>query len=495
MSENEQIAKALAELSSAVKEQKEKGADPVLQEKIDRIASEVSDLGKKVENITNAATLELDDEPDEVTLPYKDLFNTESGSKIAKLYGFAPDPISTQLYRSRTVWSKKDGWKRTGSYDGLEHLMELNDNIVLSALTMAHQRHGVKNTNDARYLDLAKKTSSYQLFQSELAQHTELRKALDTGDTGNFVPTQFSAQLMDDVRLQIKVAGLFRRLSLTKSPFTNPVRGSRVPAYLVGESTSDVSDKIPTSNPGDQNVTFAAIKFAVRNVFSDELEEDSIVPILPWVRDELIQAMADAEEDCIINGDTTATHMDSDTTSVYDVKKGFKGLRKLSGLNSGNAAVDLGTFSTANLRAIRKAMGKYGVNPADLAYVVSMSAYIDFLGLSEVLTLDKYGAQATVMNGELAKFDGIPIVVSEFMRQDLNASGVYDGSTTDNTALLLVYRPSFIAADFGVPKSETDRDIETQQTKVVTSHRMDFERVHTPGTGEQNIGYGYNIAA
>jgi len=52
-----------------------------------------------------------------------------------------------------------------------------------------------------------------------------------------------------------------------------------------------------------------------------------------------------------------------------------------------------------------------------------------------VRTVDKYGQFATVLNGELGKIDGIPVIVSEKIRENLNASGVYDGTTTTKTLL------------------------------------------------------------
>jgi hypothetical protein len=70
-----------------------------------------------------------------------------------------------------------------------------------------------------------------------------------------------------------------------------------------------------------------------------------------------------------------------------------------------------------------------------LAWIASIASYYKMLGLTEVLTLQNYGPQATVLQGELGKFDSIPIIVSEYQRQDLNASGVYDGVTKTKTAL------------------------------------------------------------
>ena len=423
----------------------------------------------------------------------------DKDSKITVPVKEHADAFRSRMYNPRSHWKRIGGYKMTGTYDGLEHIMDMNDNVVMCGLIMQYQKYGHKNPNTPQFKGIVKGLKSYSLLMSEIRGNSELAKALDTATSGEgseFIPTQFSARMIDDIRLQLRVGSLFRHLSLTKSPYTNPVQQTRMTSYLVGESTSDSGTKISAAEPGTGNVTWTAIKFGVRTLWSDDLDEDSIIQIMPWVRDESIQSMADAEEDCLVNGDTSGTHMDSNVTTSTDRRKGYKGLRYFGyDSGSGYAYVDLSTLNIANLRSLRKKMGRFGVNPANLAWICSINSFMDLLGLDEVKTIDKYGNFATVITGELAKLDGIPVVVSEFVPTGLNASGVYDGATTTKTGLILPYRPSFIVADFGTPKTETDRDIETQQTKLVSTRRQDMQRVHTPSATEQNCGYGYNIAS
>jgi len=232
-------------------------------------------------------------------------------------------------------------------------------------------------------------------------------------------------------------------------------------------------------------------------LFSDEMDEDSAIAIMPLLRMELIQAIADAQENAILNGDTASTHMDSDITSALDVCKSWIGLRKHGNNSSGNAAVDISTLSTSNLRAIRKAMGKYGVNPKKNAWITGISGFIQMLSITEVITMDKFGSKATILNGQLAQFDGSPVMVSEFMRQDLNTSGVYDGTTETDTEILLVHTPAFRNAEKpGGLKIETARDIETGQNIAVAHRRLDFKQVNSPvGTAEETVGVGYSLTS
>lgn len=316
----------------------------------------------------------------------------------------------------------------------------------------------------------------------------ELRKALGTGTTGEgaeWIPTGFSPQLIEEVKLALKVAALHGRINMPTDPFKIPAKRGRSTAKLVAERGTTSAQSFTTGN-----VILDAKKLMAYIDVPYEMEEDSIVAMLPIIRADIVSALAEGQENATINGDDSGTHQDSDVTDADDARKAWKGYRKLA-LSA--AKVDLATFDTAGLRSLRSKLGKYGVNPAQLAWVCGINTYTNkFLSLSEVITLDKYGPNATVITGELAKFDGIPIVVSEYVREDLNASGVYDGVTTDKTQLSLVYRPGFIYGDRREVLVETDRQIKSQTTDIVASQRLDFKsRFDT--ASETVVGIGYNI--
>lgn len=499
--QNEAVLKAVHDLKSTVDKATEEKAinDTLVQESLKKQGEDILVMQRETAEIKKLAEATTIEREEEYKTNLKPIFASKSaGASLQSLYSvdMTDAPVTDHmvarkmLYAPRTSFDLKSrSWKLGKSYDGFEDIMDLQDTVYFAGQAIAEK-------TKRPYMDVVKGLDTFNLLNAEIRGNSELSKALDTSDTSSFIPTQFSARLLDDVRLQLKVAALFGRLSLPRSPFTNPARGTRITAYLVGESTSNSSTKIPTSDPPSRNVTWTAIKFAVRNVFSDELAEDSIVPIMPWVRSELVQGMADAEEDSCINGDDQTTHQHSDVTAATDRRKAFDGLLLHSGGSSGAAAVSLATYSIANMRSIRKAMGRFGVTSSKLAYIMSMSSYITALSLDEVETVDKFGPMATILAGELAKVDGTGIVVSEFVRNDLNASGVYDGATTTKTEIFLVHTPSFLWGDVGAAKSETARDIETGQTVVVTSRRTDFQQIHSPASsGEETVGLGYNIAS
>lgn len=317
-----------------------------------------------------------------------------------------------------------------------------------------------------------------------------LRKAMSsTGSTAGdeWVPTLTSSQLVDKFRLQLRVAALFDQIDMPSNPFEVPAVTADATAYVAGENTAPTETAITTGK-----YTLNAKRMSVWIGFSDELNEDSAVAVLPSINKALAQALANGCETAIINGDNVGAHMDSDVAALgaSDVRKNFNGLRNIA--STAGCTQALTTFSTANLRLLRGAMGAYGTNQGQLAFVTGTSGYMSLLGLTEVITVDKYGQWATVLTGELAKLDGAPVVVSEFIRQDLNASGVYDGVTTNNTVLLLVNREQF---SIGVRKGVTVEpfyDNTTGTHKLVGRYRWDIQPVR--GTSAKAVGLGYDIA-
>ncbi|MCA8929101.1 MAG: hypothetical protein KDC18_13620, partial [Alphaproteobacteria bacterium] len=58
-------------------------------------------------------------------------------------------------------------------------------------------------------------------------------------------------------------------------------------------------------------------------------------------------------------------------------------------------------------------MGKYAVDPMQLVMITDPGTYLGaLLGLTNVLTVDKFGPDAVVRTGQLAAYRGIPIIVS-----------------------------------------------------------------------------------
>jgi capsid protein len=342
----------------------------------------------------------------------------------------------------------------------------------------------------------------YEALSKEF-QEAYKRAGLDTLTSGEgleWIPTFFSGTLQDRVRIALSVAALIPEFTMPAPTFVSPVLGGDAIAYFIGESTDELSPagaSIDTTTFNTKKTTWTAKKLATRIVGSSEVLEDSIVPMAPLITDQIVLAIANAIEDSHLNGDTTATHQDSDVTSGKDRRKIYKGFRKLAFEQTGTTArVDNSNaaITEPNLFKIRKLMGRYGNASADLVLITGFNGYIQFIAIDKVLTVDKYGSQATILTGELGKFINMPIVVSEFMREDLNASGVYDGVTTNRTSVIVLNRRCYAR---GVRRTMTlgasrERAIEYDQVWYVGTWRGDLQPWY-PSTTERCVGLLYNV--
>lgn len=326
---------------------------------------------------------------------------------------------------------------------------------------------------------------------------SDIKNALDVdtaAEGGNWVPTGIGASMHEKVRASGKVAALFERVDIPTNPWKWPIEGGDATAYRVAEPTTDTETKFTVSTSGTQAATFDAEIFGVRQLISRSLDADSALAILPFIQRKTIQAFVDAEEKAILDGDTDGTHQDSDIgASTTAAVTAWDGLRK-RGLAETTQAIT--TSTTANLALLRKAMGKWGVNPADLAFIVGVSSYLVLQSDSNLLTVDKMGPQATILNGQVGSIFGVPVIVSEWVRENLNASGVYDGITTTKTYALCVNRREWAMGQRMALDIQTDDSIyrETFQRVMVGFMREDFQPIASAST-DDNTSIGYNITS
>jgi hypothetical protein len=336
---------------------------------------------------------------------------------------------------------------------------------------------------------------SWRKFGTKFA---DFKKALDTSASGGgteWIPTDFTGRLWELVRVQGSVVPLFPMIQMPTQVYTPPIQLGRVVSYMHNEQTADTGQtKMPV---GDGNtlsgkITLTSKGHSARVLTSKEQEEDSIVPILPWLQQQVVMALAEGREDAIINGDTAGSQ-DSDDTNAAGHNRMWNGLRYLALNNS--LSYDLATLTLSNIRAnLRANMLKYGVLPQNLALICDLRTYIKLVDLDAVTTMEKFGPMATVLRGQLGVLDGIPVIVSEWARSGLNASGVYDGVTTTKGSLLLVYRNGYVFGERRTATVQVLRELyaESDQDAVITKERVAFSPTH-PIASNPTVTIGYNI--
>ena len=307
------------------------------------------------------------------------------------------------------------------------------------------------------------------------------------------VPTIIANTFIDEYELDKLVEGRMNQVNMPSNPYQISVKTGVKKARKIAENTA-----ITDVNFGTSSLTFTANKLGEYYIIPEELTEDSALDFIAMAKDELVRSHLRAVESAILNGDDDGTHIDSDTQALgADVaEKLWKGLRRQALANAANGGTQ--TFSGAavtkqNLQAMRANMGKFGVDPKQLIWIVGPAVYAQLLGLTDVSTLDKMGPLATVLRGALAAYMGIPIVVSEHMREDLNASGVYDGITTTTGGILLVNESRWHVGTRRPITMALSRDLPGQDRDLMAAYqRKDFVGMPQSAT-EVSVCYGFNV--
>ena len=124
---------------------------------------------------------------------------------------------------------------------------------------------------------------------------------------------------------------------------------------------------------------------------------------------------------------------------------------------------------------------------------MSPEAYFaNVAGLDQVATLEKYGAAASVMQGEIARLGGARVILSDFVTADLNASGNYDGVTETKTGMLLLNLSRFKMYSRRGRRVELQRDSTRGITHVICSWRGIFKPLG--GSTTKDVHFAYNMA-
>jgi HK97 family phage major capsid protein len=503
----DQVNKMSADIVAKMQEKKEVGldlSDPETKAELEKMATEQVKLAQAKANIKRKGELEEEDftSEEEQEKAYKAEFEEvdEMNQKDRE-----------QLQETKMLTSQSRLQLREGKSLGerIEEFKQLSDDAYL-VMTMLNGAAKKKELPGASPLSVFRGTDIYKQIVNKFNDDKELRKALAVATSGSgaeWIPTGFSSQVLVKIELQLKTVALFNSIAMPTSPYTLPIQSSNAEGYLIPESTADEATKIKASTPGTGNATFTTRKIADRVLFSEEIDEDSIIAVRTFTLAEMAKAIARGHETAVVNGDragaagSAASHQDNAGTALfttdYDARLAFDGLRYFylnqtdtSGKDFSNAVP-----SDSLMSAVRLLMGKHAVLPSDLVWLMSVNSYLQCIAnLSNIQTLDKYGPMAAVLAGELFKYQGIPVVVSEYVFSNVNASGLYDGSTTDRSTIMLVYRPGFLNGTRGGVMLSTANDIETDQVIMVGKRRVDFiDPYDATATGNVQVAGGYNV--
>lgn len=284
-------------------------------------------------------------------------------------------------------------------------------------------------------------------------------------DPASIWETEVSTNMEEEVRRKLVIAPLVRQVAMQTNVMRMPLNPEATYATWVQNTQFGTTDSSgATGQHALGEITLNAYKLATREYMAFEEEEDSILTLLPIVRDAMLRRMAKSIDKAMINGVGAAV-------SATDPIKGLA-------MYDASSAVTLDSSvkaTVANMRALRKDLGAWGLETTGLVYVVNTEVYYNLLDDDTFLTVDKVGNQATLLTGQIGSIGNIPVIVSgEF--PDI-AEGVASAAT--NIAGFCFAPANFIAGNQRGLRVDTDTLVERQSRVLVASMRVGMTQLTT----------------
>lgn len=286
---------------------------------------------------------------------------------------------------------------------------------------------------------------------------------------------EVSMAMEAEVRRRLVVAPTLRNIDMKTNVMTIPVNPE---AGLATWVTNAQFGAVPgsvgaagasagaTANHTLKEVTLNAYKLATNEYMAYEEEEDSLIVLLPIIRDAMIRRCARTVDKAFLTGAGAGADP-------------VGGLAFYSAASAGAAATfpslaaGLGTTAVTNLRAARKALGAWGLDPKELVFVVSTDVYYALLDDVSFQTMDKVGLSATILTGQVGMVGGTPVLVSA----ELPSSVAGTSSTLTNVAALCYAPGNFLVGNQRGLRMDTQELVETQRRVLVASLRTGMTKV------------------
>lgn len=326
----------------------------------------------------------------------------------------------------------------------------------------------------------------------------------NSGEGAEFIPDVVLPELGRRLEMPRNVIGLFQTMQIPTGGATlNPFLTAGCQPFIVGVPASGDLDPadIQRSVPSTTSLTGSPVTWGVSLPASRDATEDSIIEWGSFANMLLAEGIRDGEEDAAINADTNGGDTGLASWNIRgrwntlghngDHRKSFVGLRNYSIDTSGHSA--LSTESAVGIIA-ELAILDSPLFVDDLALITSPEfVLLKLLTDTNLLTVDKYGSLATLLTGEVGRIAGHPVVMSEFVDVQYNASGVYDNTTKTKTGVLAVARRRWAKGIRRGPRVEVETRPSQHMTLVVVTERWTLRNLGR--TTEKSVGWFYNATA
>lgn len=263
------------------------------------------------------------------------------------------------------------------------------------------------------------------------AKANELDYSTQAGFGDEWVGVEYSRRLWAAIRAGSAIVAKLPTVEVPQGTesITIPLEGADPTWYKVAQATGTDSTTlrpnatVTTSKLATASKSLTVAKLGARVVYSEELNEDSLIPWVAQLRKQLETSGAENLEAVVIDGDTDT----SATTNINHIAGTpggtenyllFNGFRKSCLVTTtANARSASGSLVDTDFLATLKLMGIAGLNAmasGNTAFIIDANTNWKIMELTSVKTRDVF-TNATIENGMLKGIWGYDVLPSFFM--------------------------------------------------------------------------------
>ena len=346
-------------------------------------------------------------------------------------------------------------------------------------------------------------------------EYKRATRAMDTVTAGEgleYVGQGYVGQLWEEARQDSVIFNQLDSFEMTAPTMWIPFEVDIPKMQFVAENTDDsVTTIYPVQTMTTKRVQTDAKKFIIHQVWSGEMDEDSLLPFVPYLRTQAQKALSFYSDHVVFNGDTvTAATGNINSVDAAPASNepylAFDGIRKAAfqgtGMTAAIAGASLAFDDLINVRALMNDTARFvnwgkPTDPNDLVYVCDSSTADKVALLSELKTYINNYTNATVLNGEQVRIGKSPLIWTATLGK-VDATGKTATATpADNTkgSVIAFNRNGFKVGWRRRVKIATEQVVSRDQMRMIYSLRMGFARFSPTGaaSGMKSSALVYNI--
>ena len=299
-------------------------------------------------------------------------------------------------------------------------------------------------------------------MNTDFARSVMEKAGIDYATNAGDIDQEVSRMIEKEITLNLRTAGLFREIKVNGAATVLPIQPDvEAATFQTGAATGGNLNTVGDTGFKVSQVVLNAYRLISQTFMDNHVDEEVLVNLMPMLIDSVARAHARAVDNAIINGSGSITGLDGYATA-----------------NAGTLSIGGGDVLTAaKLLAARKDMGKYGINPSDVAYIVSQARYYELIEDAGFADITDVGSDiATKLTGAIGGVYGSPVIVSDSFGAE--AAGV--------PAAFAVNMRNYCIPRLRSVSVEQDYEVGNQRRVIVATQSLGFEELVADAAGNRS---------